>query len=126
MFEEKRAYPPKGVNKSSKRVTLMKNIIGFEENSHRQNTFDNALDRTLREGARKLLQQAIEAEVNEYIHMHTGELEPDSRRSIVRNGYLPKRSLQTGVGPIEVQQPRVRDRRGKCTFTSAILPKYAR
>jgi len=104
----------------------MKKDIISQENKHLLNAFNNALEETIREGARKLLQQAIECEVDEYIKMF-GELRgSDHRRRIVRNGHLPKRALQTGIGPIEVQQARVRDREGDNKFTSTILPKYTR
>lgn len=104
----------------------MKKDIISQENKHLSNAFNNALKETIREGARQLLQQAIECEVDEYIKMF-GELRgSDHRRRIVRNGHLPKRALQTGIGPIEVQQARVRDREGDNKFTSRILPKYTR
>jgi transposase-like protein len=50
----------------------------------------------------------------------------DNKRLIVRNGYLPERDLQTGIGPVKIRQPRVRDKTGVHKFTSAILPRYAR
>ena len=54
-------------------------------------------------------------------------LTPPSRRRVVRNGYLPERFIQTGIGPVSVRQPRVRDRGdGAIRFTSAILPRYLR
>ncbi len=89
-------------------------------------TFDNALETILRQGARKLLQQAIEAEVAEYITKHQEELDERGRRLVARNGHLPERSLQTGMGPVPVKQPRVRDRREGQLFSSAILPRYVR
>lgn len=104
----------------------MKNDSLFNENCHTSNSFNNALEETLREGARKLLQQAIEKEVDEYLEMTKHIKQPDNTRSVVRNGYLPQRSIQTGIGSLEVRQPRVRDRREDQRFTSAILPKYAR
>ena len=48
------------------------------------------------------------------------------RRRVVRNGYLPERFIQTGIGPVSVRQPRVRDRGDGASFTSAILPRYLR
>ena len=54
-------------------------------------------------------------------------LTPPGRRRVVRNGYLPERFIQTGIGPVSVRQPRVRDRGdGAIRFTSAILPRYLR
>ena len=104
----------------------MKENIISQENNHPSNSFNNILEETLREGARRLLQQAIECEVDEYIKMFDSPRGDDHKRSIVRNGYLPGRVLQTGIGPIEVRQARVRDKTGNSKFTSAILPKYIR
>ena len=112
--------------KTSKKGTLMKKDSIFQENNHAINNFGNPLEEILREGARKLLQQAIECEVDEYIKIFANEKGEDNRRLVVRNGYLPQRSLQTGIGPIEIRQARVRDKTGKHKFTSAILPIYAR
>jgi transposase-like protein len=83
----------------------------------------------LRDGARRLLTQAIEAEVAAWIEGHAHLKDDQGRRQVVRNGHLPERDIQTGIGPIEVQQPRVRDRRPadrREAFTSAILPPYLR
>lgn len=104
----------------------MKDHTLSQENNLPSNAFNNALEETLREGARKLLQQAIEHEVDSYLEKHLDYKESDSTRTLVRNGYLPKRNIQTGIGPIEIQQPRVRDKSGQRHFSSAILPKYAR
>ncbi len=84
--------------------------------------FATSLEEILRTGARKLLQQAIENEVLEYTESHKNRLDEKGRQVIKRNGYLPKRLLQTGLGPIEIRQPRVRDKE----YVSALLPKYLR
>ena len=84
------------------------------------------LDALLREGARKMLQSAIENEVEEYVASRAGEVGADGRRVVVRNGHLPERELVTGVGPVKVKQPRVRDRSGAEKFTSQILPPFLR
>ncbi len=104
----------------------MKNDNIIQENNHPSNAFNNALEETLREGARRLLQQAIENEVKEYIENNQLLKLKDNRRSVIRNGYLPERSIQTGIGPVTIKQPRVRDKREGSNFTSALLPKYAR
>ena len=83
------------------------------------------LEQLLREGARKLLQAAIENEVMEYIQFHKDRLDENGQRLVVRNGHLPEREVISGVGPIPVRQPRVRHR-DKSRFSSAILPKYMR
>jgi transposase-like protein len=86
----------------------------------------SALEETLREGARKMLQEAIEAEVIEYIKRFQDCKNEVNRRAVTRNGYLPERDLLTGIGPIHLHQPRVRDKREGESFSSEILPKYKR
>lgn len=86
-----------------------------------------SLDEVLREGARRMLQDAIEAEVADYVEEHQRERDPGSgHRLVVRNGALPAREILSSLGPIPVEQPRVRDRREGRKFTSAILPPYLR
>lgn len=85
----------------------------------------------LREGATRLLAQAIEAEVAVYIERHADIRDRQSHRMVVRNGRLPEREIQTGIGPVKVRQPRVNDRRmdedgRRFQFSSEILPKYLR
>jgi hypothetical protein len=83
----------------------------------------------LRDGARRLLAQAIEAEIAAWIDAHAHLKDDAGQRQVVRNGHLPKRVIQTGIGPVEVKQPRIRDRRPidqQETFSSAILPPYLR
>ena len=69
------------------------------------------LTHVLRQGARKMLAQAIESEVAEWIDGHSHVCDEQGRRQVVRNGYLPERKIVTGLGEIEVRQPRVADRR---------------
>ena len=83
------------------------------------------LEELLSEGARKLLQRAIENEVLEYLEAHRERRTDAGQRMIVRNGHHPERELVTGVGPIKVRQPRIRHRDGQ-KFSSAILPPYMR
>ena len=81
----------------------------------------------LRDGARRLLAEAVEAEVADWIDAHSHPKDQAGPRQVVRNGYLPGREIQTGVGDIEIKQPRVHDRRPadeRERFTSAILPPY--
>jgi putative transposase len=92
-------------------------------------TGQDVLTAVLRDGARKMLAQAVEAEVATWIADHAHLKDEAGRQQVVRNGHLPERTIQTGVGPIEVEQPRVRDRRPAAereAFTSAILPPYLR
>jgi transposase-like protein len=92
---------------------------------------EDPLTQVLRSGARRLLAEAIEAEVDAFIADHADLLDPAGRRRVVRHGYLPERQVQTGIGAVVVRRPRVRDRQpdaggGHIRFTSAILPPYLR
>jgi len=92
-------------------------------------TSRDVLTDILRDGAQRLLAQAVEAEVAEWIDSHAELKNAEGHRQVVRNGHLPKRTLTTGVGPIEVEQPRVLDRRPPSEaepFSSKILPPYLR
>jgi putative transposase len=84
----------------------------------------------LREGARRMLTQAIEAEVEAFLAAHGSLVDERGRRRLVRNGHAPERRIQTGIGPIEVRRPRVRDRGDggspPIRFGSAVLPAYLR
>ena len=87
----------------------------------------DVLTEVLREGAQRMLAQAVEVEVEEFISEHAQVVDPQGRRRVVRNGYLPERQIQTGVGAVEVKAPRVRDKSGSgIRFTSKILPPYLR
>jgi transposase-like protein len=91
--------------------------------------FEDLLTDVLRQGARKLLAQAVEAEVADFLAAHTDLTTEDGRQRLVRHGHLPGRTIQTGIGSVEVQQPRVRDRGSdgeKIRFSPSILPPYAR
>lgn len=94
--------------------------------------FASALEEVLHKGAQKMLQVAIEIEVQQYIEKHQEELDEHGHRIVVRNGYLPERELLTGIGPVKVKQPRIDDRKlrkkneGTEGFSSSILPKYLR
>jgi putative transposase len=83
----------------------------------------------LRAGAQRLLTQAIEDEVTEWIESRSNLTNEAGHRQVVRNGRLPKRAILTGLGPMEVEQPRVLDRRPKDEaefFSSKVLPPYLR
>jgi len=86
----------------------------------------DALTEVLREGARRLLASAIEAEVAAFLERFQTEKTDEGLSRMVRNGRLPSRTIQTGVGDIAVSVPRVRDREGKIRFSSSILPPYLR
>ena len=92
-------------------------------------TAKDVLTDVLRQGATQLLAQAIQAEVAAYLDSRAHWRDEAGRQQVVRNGYLPQRILLTGIGPVEVQQPRVQDRRPpeqREKFRSAILPPYLR
>jgi putative transposase len=93
-------------------------------------TFADRLTDVLRDGARALLAQAVETEVAGFLAAHLDKHTDDGRQRLVRHGHLPERAIMTGIGPVAVCVPRVRDRLGsaddRIRFTSAILPPYAR
>jgi putative transposase len=83
----------------------------------------------LREGARELIAQAVEAELNAFLDAHAGQTDATGRRRLVRHGHLPEREVQTGIGAVPVKVPRVRDRApagAPLRFSSTILPPYLR
>jgi len=92
--------------------------------------FTDSLTDILREGARALLTQAIEAEVADFLAQHAKLKTENGLQRLVRHGYLPPREVLTGIGPVGVRQPRVRDRQAvpaeRVRFRSSILPPYAR
>jgi transposase-like protein len=91
----------------------------------------DVLTEILRQGAQKMLATAIENEVVEYIAEHENQRDACGYRLVVRNGQLPARTIHTGVGPVEVEQPRFNDKRidedgQRIHFSSKILPPYLR
>jgi putative transposase len=102
------------------------NIIKIQAAAEASAECLSVLEQTLRSGAQRLLAQAIEAEVEDYVQRHARERDAHGRRLVVRNGHLPERPLQTGLGAVRVKAPRVEDRREGQRFTSAILPRYLR
>src|SRR5438270_1342706 len=93
-------------------------------------TFTDSLTEILRSGARALLTQAVEAEVGDFLHRHADLKTEAGRRRLVRHRHLPQREIMTGIGPVAVRQPRLRDRAvsagERIRFNPAILPPYAR
>ena len=105
------------------------NVIPFRQ----PDDIDDPLTSILREGARQLLSQAIEAEVAAYLADHSDLRLPDGRPRLVRHGHGPERIIQTGIGAVPVHRVKVRDRAaddavagGRLRFSSAILPAWAR
>src|SRR6202162_1727510 len=92
---------------------------------------DDPLSELAREGARRMLAQALIAEADAFIALWKDVKLPDGRDRVVRHGHGPERAIQTGVGPVAVRRAKVRDRgtvsaAEKIRFTSSILPKWAR
>ena len=86
---------------------------------------NDPLQEVLREGARKMLAAAIEAEIAIFIEQHSPLQTDEGKAAVVRNGYLPQRPIQTGLGDIEVKVPKVRDRSGSgIKFNSSLVPPY--
>lgn len=100
------------------------NVLQFEG---RETITTDALTQLLKSGAQKMLQVAIEAEVQEFMLQFQERLLDDGRSAVVRNGYQPERDLQTGIGPVTIKVPKVRSRDGEpVTFRSALVPPYVR
>jgi putative transposase len=85
------------------------------------------LSELLRTGARDLIRQAVEAELGAMLSSYEDLKLIDGRQAIVRNGYLPERTIQTGIGDVTIKVPKVRDRSGSgIHFQSHLLPPYLR
>ena len=101
-------------------------MLAFRENCEER----SPLDEIVREGARRMLQAAIDAEVDDFLAAHAARRDEQGRRRVVRNGRLPSREILTGAGPLSVSQPRVRDKSpdkdSRVTFSPSVLPPYLR
>jgi putative transposase len=103
-------------------------VVAFQQ----PDEVDDPLTWVLRDGARRLLAQAIEAEAEAFLAAMKEERLGDGRARLVRHGHGPERTIQTGIGPVAVKRTRLRDRgadqagAARITFTSAILPRWAR
>ncbi len=93
--------------------------------SQPENSATDPLSELLRSGARQLIAQAVEAELQTLLDQHANVRLPDGRQAVVRNGHLPERTVQTGIGDVEVKVPKVRDRSSSgIRFNSNLLPPY--
>jgi putative transposase len=99
------------------------NVVGFRG----REASTDLLTELLRAGARRLIEQAVEVELQELLEQHSDRRTADGQAGVVRNGYLPERELQTGVGPVTVRIPKVRAKTGDpVTFRSVLVPPYVR
>lgn len=106
-------------------LTVVTEQVGREEMA-------STLDEICREGARRMLAVALEAEVDEYISALVEEVDGDGRRLVVRNGHARERTMMTAAGRVEVRQPRVNDKRvdpvtgERMRFRSSLVPPWCR
>ncbi len=92
-----------------------------------RDTIIDPLTELLRSGAEQLIYQAVEAELLELLAEHVERRIEDGKTGVVRNGHLPARKLQTGLGPVTVKIPKIRAKTGEpVTFRSALVPPYVR
>jgi len=99
------------------------NIVDFAQSS----TVRDELTEMLRQGARELIHQAVQAELTEFLAAFDARRLDDGRQAVVRNGYHPAREIQTGIGPVTVKVPKVRAKDGQpVSFRSALVPPYVR
>ncbi len=90
-------------------------------------TSRDELTELIRDGARKLISEALESEVSELLSGFSERRDASGRAAVVRNGYQPERAIQTGIGPVTVKVPKVRSRDGNpVSFRSALVPPYVR
>jgi len=92
---------------------MKKNEPKQNKNQEQVEEVKSPLEEIIREGARKLLQSAIEREIADYMEALNSAYGTGSRKAVVRNGFAPERSILTAIGPISIKQPRIRDRREK-------------
>ena len=89
-------------------------------------TFSDPLTEVLRSGARALLAQAVAAEVAGFLEGHADKLTNDGRQRLVRHGHLPEREIMTGIGPVAVRAPRIRDRSARARSALPSAPRSCR
>ena len=95
-----------------------------------ENVFKSALDEVVRKGAQKMLEVALNLEVEEFCRTHAEVRDENGCRQVVRNGFNEARTIVTGAGPLRVQTPRIDDRVleevGESRFKSSFIPPYLR
>ena len=121
VFTRRQFSAEKGIcHMSETTISQLPDPLGFSS---------DAFTAVIRDGARKLIEQAIHAELATLMAAFCNEKLEDGRARLVRHGHLPEREVMTGIGPVPVKVPRVRDRASgedKITFTPSILPRYLR
>ncbi|RFC47945.1 MAG: Transposase, Mutator family [Verrucomicrobia bacterium] len=105
-------------------TTANPDILSFSVEKAATEVCRSQLERGLREGAIRLLIDALECEIADFIEEHRDLRDRGGRQAVVRNGHARTRTIQTGLGPVEVQVPRARDRNKALKFTSKILTPY--
>ena len=99
------------------------NVVDFRK----PETMEDPLTELLRQGAKRLIQGAVEAELAELLASYAGQTDAEGRAVVVRNGYLPEREVLTGIGPVSVKLPKVRSRTEEpVVFRSSVVPPYVR
>jgi putative transposase len=103
------------------------NIVALRQ----KDEIDDPLTELLRSGAKRLIEQAVEAEFAAFLGSHADLKLPDGRQRVVRHGHDPVRPIQTGIGSVEVEKPKARDRGAtsaeeRIRYSSSILPKWTR
>lgn len=104
-------------------------IQDIGKSANTQEEIKDLLTETIRQGAHKLLAAAVEAEVEDFLGRYGKYQIEGEKKRFVRNGYLPERGIQTGIGEVKVTVPRIRDRasiKDEIQFASSIIPKYLR
>ena len=108
----------------------MKNNTSFQGTNPEENITRFPLDEIVRQGAQKMLEKALEVEIDSFVGQYQYVLDDKGRRLVVRNGYSPVRKIVTGAGLLDVRTPRVDDRilkkAGETRFYSSLIPKYLR
>ncbi len=98
----------------------------IEARNPEKGTRDDLTD-LLREGAKRLIAEAMDAELSAMLTQFADYKDDAGHRHVVHNGYLPEREGLTGIGPVSVRAPKIRDRSGaRIKFTSALLPPCLR
>jgi transposase-like protein len=100
------------------------NVIAFNNPGTVKEYVTDTLTDLARQGATQMLAKALELEVQAFIAQNQTTMPHSDENRLIRNGYLPERTVQTGIGDIPIKSPRVRDKEGELKFISSIIPPY--